>query len=791
MADNKSANSNSQVPVMVAREPDVAIAQYSQAPPSFYPEATPEDANVPISHYLWVLKSQRYKIAAFVAVCLFGTYLVSSRLTPIYEGTTTIDVDRQIPAGIVGQDSQRVSSANDSDQFLATQIKLIQSDAVLRPVAQKYNLLEREKQYQDNPKISKEAAANAPVLLKKLKVTRPPNTFLLLISYRSPDPNLAADVANAVAVSYLQHTYNIRIRSSESLATFMEKQLEELRAKMDLSGAALLKFEREMNVVNPEDKTNILSARLLQLNTEYTAAQGDRVRKEAAYQSVRSGGLEAAMNSSQGEALKKLTEQLHEAQQKFGQVKEQYGTRHPEFRKADAEVKQLTQQIENTRRNITKQVEIEYNEAMQRESILRSAVNESKKEYDLINVRSVEYQQLRREADANKDLYEELVKKIREAGINAGFQNDSIRLADSARPPVKPVFPKMTLNLALAFLFSTLLGVAGAVLSDSLDKSIRDPEQIKSMLKTDVLGSLPMVRAKDFRPMLATAPNGSNGHGAVGENGASDGHSTGGNGHHAGGVEALVLSGGSPAPTRTGRRGKRNDSDKGNLTLFEESIRTLHSSILLSDLDNGVHSLLVTSTAPNEGKSTTASHLAISHAEQGGATLLIDADLRRPAVHRAFGISPSVGLSNVLLGETPWRDAIVKMEQTPNLHVLPAGPTSRRAADLIGRGMESLLEQAGREYSLIVVDSPPFLNFAEPLRMSTMVDGVLLVTVAGETNRHAVIATLATLKRVRANVVGLVLNKVTKQLMENYNYYGYQGYYGKYYKRYYRTEEES
>jgi len=742
------------LPATVNREPGQPLAAWQyQVPPSFS-EPDLEQPGVPVSHYLWILRRHRYKIMAFVAVCVFGTYFVSTRLVPIFEATTTVDVDRQAPPGVVGQDSQRANTLNDADQFLATQIKLIQSDSVLRPVAEKYNLLEREKQFRED--VPKDSTANAPVLLKKLRVTRPPNTYLLLISYRSPEAILAADVANAIANSYIEHTYDIRIRSSSSLASFMEKQIEELRAKMEISSAALLKFDREMNIINPEEKTNILSARLLQLNTEYTTAQGDRVRKEVAYQTAKTGTLEAAMSSTQGETLKKLMERRNEAAQKFSQIREQYGARHQEYKKSDAEVKELTQQVEAGRRNILKQAELEYQESDHRENMLKRAVAETKAEFDKVNARSFEYQQLKREAEADKQLYEELVRKIREASINAGFQSNSIRLADGARPPVKPVFPNMPLNLTLAFLFSAMAAVGAAVGSDAMDKTIRDPEQIVQTLNVEVLGSLPMVREKEFRPRLAAVAN---------PNGVSPG-------------AALVLR------NKNGHALSRT-SNNGILTLFEESMRTLHSSILLSDLDRGIHSLLVTSTAPGEGKSTTAAYLAISNAEQGHRTLLIDGDLRRPSIHRIFGIPSTSGLSSVLLEQTPWRQAVAKLESHPNLDILPAGPSSRRAPDLVARGLEAMVEEASREYSMIVIDSPPFLNFAEPLRMSTIVDGVLLVTVAGQTNRQAVASVVATLKRVRANVVGLVLNKVTKDLTEHYHYYGYYGYYGKNYASYY------
>ena len=293
------------------------------------PEPEPEDITPPFAHHLWVLRRHRWKILAFIAACELATLVVSSRITPIYEATAVIDIDRQAPAGVIGEEATR-ASANDSDQFLATQIKLIQADAVLRPVAQKYKLLERERQFQDLPQLSASQVEGAPILLRRLKVARPPNTYLLLISYRSPDPHLAADVANAIANSYVQHTFNIRVRSSTNLASYMEKELEELRAKMETSTERLLQFERELNVINPEEKTNILSSRLLQLNTEYTNAQADRVRKEAAFNSVRGGSFVAAQVSTQGEALKKLLERQNELQEKFAEIAGHYGANHPE-----------------------------------------------------------------------------------------------------------------------------------------------------------------------------------------------------------------------------------------------------------------------------------------------------------------------------------------------------------------------------------------------------------------------------------------------------------------------------
>jgi capsular exopolysaccharide synthesis family protein len=696
---------------------------YIQAPSS---EQDGLQAAVPLSQYLWILRRHRWKISGFVVACVLAALLVSLRLTPVYEATATIDIDRQSPSGIIGREAN-AATLHDSEQFLATQVKLLQSDSVLRPVVQKYNLLNHEGVLDPSDPASA-AILNAPVTLKKLKVTRPPNTYLLQVTYRSTNPKLASETANAVVQSYIQHTYNLRFKASSSLSSFMEKQIEELKAKMEGSTEALAQFEKELNVINPEEKTSILSARLLQLNTEYTNAQGDRVRKEAAAKSLNGESMEAALASTQGESLRKLLESYNDAQQKFATVRGQYGANHPEHKKAASHVSEIERQLQHTRQNIAQRVNAEYAEAQNREQMMKKAVAETKGEFDKLNARSFEYQQLKREAEADRTLYADLARRIKEAGINSSFQNSSIRLADAARPSVEAVFPNIPLNMVLAFLISAVFAIGAAVVVDLLDNTVREPDEIARQLNTPVVGTLPAV--KNWRKhlnntVMLTAPN----------------------------------------------------ADSA-MTNFSESVRTLRNNILLADFDRGLKTILVTSASPAEGKSTTAAHIALAHSEQGKKTLLIDADLRRPSVHRKFGFNPTAGLSNVLLGEVEWQQVLVKMDSAPDLDILPAGPPSRRAADLIGSGMQDLVDQISREYDLVIIDAPPLLGFAEPLHMSTYADGVLIVARAGETSRKSIASVVASLRRLHVNVIGLVLNEVKRDHSDSYYYYGY---YGKYY----------
>jgi len=698
------------------------------------PDQEGESSALPIAHYLWMLGRHKWRLLLFVSIAVASTIFVSSRLTPYYESTATIDVDRMAPNAVIGSEAtqSRAASVSDSDLYLSTQVSLIKSDSVLRPVLQKYPRI--------RPVVKKRdpIGDEAPVTLPYLAVTRPPKTYLLSIAFRSPDRQLAADVANAVAESYIKHAYAIRFQASGTQAVYMNRQLEDMRVKMELSSAALVQFEKELAVISPEEKTNILSARLLQLNTEWTNAQGDRLKKEAAANAVRTGSVDALEASLQGEQIRKLADKIGEENEKFATIKTQFGVRHPEYLKAATRQAQLQQEFENLKTSVTKRIESEYREALDREKGIQEAVAESKKEFDQLNAKSVQYKALKRDADSDKTLYDELNKKIKEAGINAGFQGSSIRLADPARPGRNPVFPNVRTNAILAFLISTFLGIVVIFVLENLDHTLKDPDQIQRQLQVEVLGALPVVKA--WRGHLP-------------------------------GVDAqgkqreLFGEGGSFANT------------------YEEAVRTLRDSILLPNADRRPRSLLLTSATPREGKTTTAVHLAAVHSQQKRKTLIIDCDLRRPGVYHHVGIANDHGMSDVVNGDANWRELVQQPAGMPYLSVLPAGQPSRRAADGIGDTLRRVLAEATQEYDLVICDAPPLLGFAESLQIAALVDGVVVVALAGQTEKTAVASVITSLKRLRANVIGLALNEVRADMSERYYYYGY---YGKYYSRYYK-----
>lgn len=691
-------------------------------------EGQSERAAVPIGHYLWVLRRHLPKIAGLILTAVVCVYVFTKRVQPIYESTVTIGIDRQTPAGVVGQEATR-SLANDSDQYLLTQVKLIQSDSVVRPVVEQFHL----------PGAAREGqAAESKIALPGLTVARVPGTFLLLASYRSPDPHLSADVANAIAKSYGDYTYDMRYHATANLSAFMERQLEELKAKTERSAAALAKFEQDLSVIDPEQKTSIVSARLLQLNTDYGTAQGDRVAKEAVWNSVQSGTLESLQVSPQGAGLQALSDRLAGARQKLAELETHLGPKHPECVKAALEVSALEKEFDAARQNIARRVEAEYRQALAREQMLQKEFQATKGEFDQLNSRSFQYTALRREADTDRALYDELVRKIKEAGINAGFQNNAINISDRARPNFTPVYPNTGANLIEAFLVSLALGIAGAILSDKFDKTIRDPEQAHSSLGAEVVASLPLVRGWKGK-LVEAGPK----------------------------IENTVSADRSAAQ-------------------FEEAIRTLHAALLLH-AGSPLKSVMITSVAPSEGKTTVAVQLAIAHAQQNNKTLLIDCDLRRPGVHTKFGVRPESGLAAALGNGLVWRDKLVRIENIPNLTVLPAGPSTQGCDALIGASLKHILAAAEPEYDLIVIDSPPLFGLSEPLQMAAAVSGVIVVTVAGATDRHAASQALASLRRLRVNLLGLILNEVSPATTGGY----YDDRYNRRFYRYYRRESKA
>lgn len=697
-------------------------------------ETESETASASVSEFWAVVGRQKGKIFSFMVLSALAVGIFATRLQPLYEATAQLSIERPGSSAIIGQDGSGSNGPiNDMDQLVTTHVENLQSDAVVRPVAQKFHLLEREGQLEGKSAEQKALIEAAPIVLKRLKVTRPPNTYILRVSYRAHDPKLAANVANGIAEAYVDRSADAQVQLSVDRALVMQLQLLDLKTKIAKSEGALTLLENQLSFGDSEAHTTTLENRYTQLSTEIAAAQEERIRKEGALNAVLSGSVVAAQSTTQSDALSKAIERLAEARQKFAQVKAIYGSNHAEYRKAANEVSELSAQVDEVRATTVKRVESEYNQSLAHEQALTHLMQTARAELEGISPARHRYNQMKRELESDKQLYDEMTRRIKEHEINGAFRHGLARISNAALPAAVPVFPNKPLLVIIASIAALLLAIGGALVADAFDQSLLDPEQAARSLKVNFLGVLPELTKAAASLKLSQVP--------------------------------------------------QKESTSHSLSNYEEAVRTVRNTLNLVDFNGEQKTIMLTSALPNEGKSTTVTHLAQAFALHGKRTLVIDADLRRPSVHKRLGVQPELGLSGVLEGHHTWRDAIVSIPSAHNLSFLAAGASNLRASDLITEGIGKILEEASREFDLVLVDAPPLFGFAETLQIGTAVDAVVLITQAGRTPGKLVASAITNLQRVRINVLGLLLNRA-KSGSQPYGY-GYAGY------RYARPQVES
>jgi capsular exopolysaccharide synthesis family protein len=675
----------------------------------------PAESQRPLTFYAGIVRRRVFAIALLSIVLTALVVLGCSLLPPINTGSAIIAIDRQSSPEMVGDN--RLLSTGD-DQFMATQQNLLQADTILRPVAERYDLLQREHQFRrylfwfQSPRKQKQIR-NAPIVLKHLKVEREPNTYLLTITYHDEDAQLAADVANGIADSYLRNIFDTRIKEAGRLSSSMEQQLIDLKEKMASTHRALMVYQRDLGTADPEQKTAVLVARLQALNTESSAAEADRITKEAVYREAREGTLPEVEVSAQSSDLTKDVEKLQVAKANLALVGATYGDQHPEYKKAAAQVAEAQLALDESRVNVATRIGVEYRQTLVREQMLSQAVRETKQQVDDLTSQSFNYLQLKHEAETAEKVYEDLFAKIKQSGINSELQNNIIRLADSARPAAKPIFPDWVKIVGLSLAFFVFAFSAGVIWAELTDATAKEPGAVEAALGVPVVCSLPKVTNMELR--LALGPDGM----------------------RIAGSRWRGLQGG----------------------FFDEGVRHLRGYLMLSEQSHAPKSVLITSALPGEGKSTLALSLAMANAEQGKRTLLIDADLRQPAIERIVRLDPDAGLAEVLAHRSHWSSATRSVPGRPNLSVLGSGLPLPLALALIGPQMREILDQAVLQFDLVVLDSPPLLGCAETLELAAAAGLAVLAVRSGQTPMKSLAAAVETLRRVNVPIAGIVLNE--------------------------------
>ena len=713
-----------------------------------------------LREYVRVLIKSKWVVITTVLLFVSVVTISTLRTTPIYEAVGSIAINKMDPVTFNLKDSS--SSVDYYDPAdLDTEVRILKSDLLALQVIRQLNLDRQPEEVKSKTSSSLELTADGlqPDSAKtsaalsdfknNLQVSLVPNTRIIEIRYRSADKNLAARVVNTLAATYVEQNFKTRFESTMQASDWLSKQLVDLQIKVETSQEKLVKYQKEHEILGIDEKQNITTAKLDELNRELTTAESVRMEKESIYHLVQSGDTDsivaaanvdgAARGSSANSALlEKLREQQADLKIQVAQLSTQFGPSYPKLAQLNSQLKEVEAQIQGEMRKVAARLRGDYMAAVQRESMLRSALEQQKQQANKLNESAIEYSLLKRDVDANRTLSEGLLEKLKEAGVTAGLRSNNFRIVDAARVPTSPSGPNILRNLAFALALGLSTGIGLAFLLESMDNTVRTPEQAQTISSLPSLGMIPL-GSRSTRELRGSAK--------------------------------LALASSKEAVELVTKSRPRSQ--------MAESYRALRTSLLLTFPGGPPKVILITSALPEEGKTTTSVNSAIVLAQKGTRVLLIDADLRRPSIHKTLGMGPTLGLSHVLTGTASLQQAIIPSTILPDLFLLPAGTPPPNPAELLASTkMKNVLEDLRKHYDHIVIDSPPTLSVTDAVVMSTAADAVVLVIRSGHTTKPALRRARDILLQVNARVCGVLVNAVNLNSPDYYYHYEYQGKYG-------------
>ncbi len=561
-------------------------------------------------------------------------------------------------------------------------------------------------------------------------VQQVPNTAIVEIRYSSPDPALAAEIANATADSFIEQNIKSRYDSTITAADWLSKQLADLQIKVETSQAKLVEYQKEHGIIGADDKQNLTVEKLNGLSKELTQAQVERIQKQSQYDIVRGTNPEAVGIVLQDPLLSSLRQQQTELEAQDAQLSNQFGSSYPKVQEVRSRLALIKDAYNKELQNGIRRVQNDYDSALKREQMLQGALDAQTTVADQLNVSAIQYKLLKEEADSNRQMYDGLLEKLKEASLAAALNSSNIRIVDKARVPMFPARPNIPRNLEYALMLGLIGGIAIAFVLESMDTTVRTPEQVEALSGLSILAMIP-VKGELQKPTPRK-------------------------------VTGLLKGAPEQAPATPLVTCLEPQSE------IAEAYRALRTSILLSSAGGPPHSIVFTSPMPQDGKTMTSINTAIVLAQQGKKVLLVDADLRRPGVHRAFGLRQQLGLSNVLSGGADVGMATFATQQR-NLFVMPAGAMPPQPSELLSSALlQELLSQWRDEYDHVIIDSPPALSVTDAVLLSVQADAVILVVRANQTTTGAVLRARDLLLHVKCSLLGVVLNAVDLASLGDY-----------------------
>jgi capsular exopolysaccharide synthesis family protein len=725
-----------------------------------YPARSASDDDViDLGQYIRILKRRKWSIVV-ITLCFIalGIFYVS-KATPIFQASAKIQADPVQP-NATAQDQYIMNSM--VFLFYETQYEIIQSRKVAETVVDKLNLVARYKKEQAELKASGEnesvvttakeviksllpsdETAQAPVELtdKQLRtmlaqtiqaglvVEGGTQSQIINISYLNEDPVLAADVVNAISEAYIEFGLESRLSQIKDTAEWLSEQLEELRVTLQESEDKLRNFRLSQNLMDTEQQQRIANTQMQTLNTELVRAQTQLSQAQELYSQVtqaerRGGDYRSIGPVLQSNTIRDLVREEATLNRKVQELSERYGEKHPKMIAARSDLASAQVNLDREAAKIVENIKNEYRAAQTQERNVRELIAQTRTELQSYQGDSFELTRLEREVENNRRVYESFLGKLMEADVSGDYDASNIRIIDNATIPELPVQPRASLIVAASLVFGMFFGVAFAFARELIGNVFRTPDQLEQELGLPSLGVTPLVKKKK----------------------------------------------GTVEPEKQYIADQRST--------FAEAINTIRTGLIFSNIDNPPKSILITSTNGSEGKTTLAINLAVA-LSQMDKTLLIEMDLRKPAVGKDLGIKADMGLSDLLSGKTD-TNVFHQVDGAPNLSVITCGTIPPNPMELISsKRFANLLHSLRERFTHIVIDSPPTLPVSDSCVLAKMVDATIVAVKAEETKISMAKETITRLNKVNATITGVVLTQASPQKMSYYGEHYYQdSYYG-------------
>ena len=713
----------------------------SPLPPLDYYDAEMQGPG--LQDYLFILLKRKWLIIG-VFLTIFLAVAVNTFLsTPIFRASAKLQITEDNPGSHVSASDKlpEFFGYEDMEKFQQTQYDILQSQSLAQRVVKALNLPEHT--------------------AWSLEINPVRNTYLVEVACQSPDKAVAQKVVNAVADEYMYLSIDRRNESFGLVRKWLDKQLQELAAKVQEAQKKLYKFGQKTDIYTLEDKDNVVVQKFIDLSSLVTKAQAEKMAKEAQFKQIQEEGPNAPLIVN-NPLIASLRQQLVSEQTKISAMKKVYRGEHPEMLAEQANLNELQGRLQAEVRRLQESVKADYEAANRTEKLLNDSFTDQKGQMAALQDNLTDFQILKRDAQTNEQLYLALLSRVKDASIAGTMVPSNVAVIDPAQLPTAPFLPNKRRNLTMGAILGLTVGVGLAFLLESLNNSIQSVDDLERTCNLPSLGMLPLL---------------------------------GGNGKMLPGLRGRLEDKGvwrylpqlQRYLPRLRRRGQAfADAENRDLIVFKnpqspvsEAIRHAHTAIMLSASGRPPAAILVTSPNPGEGKTLVASNLALTFALGGQQTLVIDCDLRKPRIHHIFQLDLQPGLSNYLTGNATLEE-ILRPSSIPNLSVLTAGTRPPSPGILMNsQEFKDLLGQLRERFKHIIIDTPPILAFSEGLIISVLTDGVLLVTKHNCTHRNAGRLAHQRLTQIRAPLMGAVLNCVDS-LGQAYGGYNYK-YYSKYY----------